>query len=241
MDLEQNTSQLEESSFYPEDRKLNEISRSFKVFDLIEEIKESFVEKLKRKGLDEEDFVDFRLGTMKTLNGLTVRLSIDEFLRESYIGLLHVLLCLQSDGSLSDTSKQLLPQIDNSLSIIRHVLQERGTVIPNLDSKAKLYRKNTLDHLSALTDTYLSDKPGYQVPKSYRDLIKDFEVVNEIAQSLRDLQDKIEELRRKQRQASESVIHRKEENLSLCAEMEEIIDLSPLFANSDVEQFTRKS
>ncbi len=136
----------------------------------------------------------------------------------------------------------MLPQIDNSLSIIGHVLQERGTVIPNLDSKAKLYRKNTLDHLSALTDTYLRGKPpGYQVPKSYRDLIKDFEVVNEIAESLRDLQDKIEELRRKQRQTSESVIHRKEENLSLCAGMEERIDLSPLFANSDVEQFTRKS
>ena len=180
----------EESTFYPRTvEELNEMSRSFKVFDLIEEVTESFVKKLRREGLNKREFNDFGLGTMTALNKLNVGLSLDKFLREAYLGLSHVVFCLQSDKDLSDTSKHLLPHITNALNIIDYYfVQEPGTLLPNLQSEATHYRDNVLNHLSRLTDIYLRDKLDYEKLKPYRDLIKDFQVVSEIAQGLRGLQ-----------------------------------------------------
>ncbi|CAB4005240.1 Hypothetical predicted protein [Paramuricea clavata] len=218
---------MEESYFYQENNtadQLDEISMNFRDFDLIKGIKELFVQKLKNDGLDEREFADFRLGTMKKLNNVSVGLPIDEFLREAYVGLLQALLCLKSDNRLSNTSKRLLPQISNALSVIRHTLKEQESQIPNLELEASHYRKNTLDGLASLTDIYLRSKPDYEVLKSYGNFIKDFQIISEITESLEDLQDKIEVLK----QGIERPVN--DHNVSLFAEitveMEQRVDLS---------------
>ena len=228
-----NRSLLEESHFYEENKtadQLYEISMSFRDFDLIKGIKELFVEKLKNDGLDEREFVDFRLGTMKKLNSVNIGLPIKEFLREAYVGLFQASLCLESDRKLSNTSKRLLLQISNALSVIRHVLKEQEMAIPNLESEASHYRNNTLDGLASLTDIYLRIKPDYEVLKSYGNFIKDFQIISEITESLEDLRDKFEVLRRKPKQSQgqgvERPINFNDHNLPLFAEMEQRVDLS---------------
>ena len=87
-----------------------------------------------------------------------------------------------------------------------------------------------LNHLPYLTDTYLRGKLDYEKLKPYRDLIKDFQVVSEIAQGLSGLQDKFEELRVKLKQRElgiESSVHASQHNSSLLhSQMEKIVDLS---------------
>ncbi|CAB4023547.1 Hypothetical predicted protein [Paramuricea clavata] len=203
---------FEESHFYQANNtasadQLDEISMSFRAnFDSIKGIKERFVEKLKNDGLEEREFVDFRLGTMKKLNNVIAL----------------------SDRKLSDTSKRLLPQISNALSVIRHTLKEQESQIPNHKSEASRYRKNTLDGLSSLTDIYLRSKPDYEVLKSYGNFIKDFQIVSEITESLEDLQDKFEVLRRKPKESQgiERPINFNDHNLPPFAEMEQRVDLS---------------
>jgi hypothetical protein len=227
MEPEQDTSMVEESSFYPRtDAELDEISRSFKVnLEISQKILESFVKKLRSKGSSEEDFDDFRLATMTALDDLNIGLSLDEFLRRAYLGLSHVLLSLQSDEDLSEMGKRLPPHISDSSNIIRHFLQERSVVLPSLHSEAARYQRNTLDHLAHLTDIYLRSRPDYLKFKSYHDLIKDFQVISEIAEALQGLRVKFEELKRKPKQNVNDSLEN-EDRLSMFAEMERMRDLS---------------
>ena len=229
MDVLPNTS----SFYHPENIsavELNEISRTFRIFGSIQEIKKSYDAKLKERGLNEQEFVDFNLGTMEILNNVRVDMPVNDFLRDALIGLSHVLNCLQSRSEFSSASKQFLFEISNAMSVIEHVIRKQGSRIPNLGSEEDGYRRKVLDRLPLLTAMYLRNKPDYKVLKHSQTLIMDFQVISEISESLTILQDKFERIRRREKRAEdgsiESPITIDYDSSSLLIEMEERIDLS---------------
>lgn len=221
-----------ERSFYDEDceaspkepsrleEQLKRISRCFRPFDVINEIKDSFREKLNKRISREVEFDGFQLGTMAVLNSVRRDNPVEKFLREAYIGCFHCLLCLQIDDELSNTSERLLHFLYDALNVIGRVLSEQGFVLPNLNSEERDYEKDKLVHLNEQTDLYLQSRPDYEQLREHVQLIKDFEIVSEIERALNHLRDEFEELRRQPHKES------RVSQLMLFSQMEENDDLS---------------
>ena len=220
-----------EASFYSEsheanpkkkdpelERLLEEVSQSFQSFEIIRKVKQKFLKALHKQGIDEQCFADFELHTMDVLNHLSKDSSVVEFLCQAYIGCIQCILCLQNVRQSSSITK-LIQRLSAALNVVGNVLSEQRSMLPDSGAEAKDYEETTLAHLSELTDEYLV---FHESLREYKQLIEDFQVVNEIEFALGYLRDAFEELKR----GPEHISHR----YMLFAEMEERTDFTARFS-----------
>lgn len=210
MDLVGNITSENEESFSDENpselstnllrRLLEEVSLSFCPLAKVEEIKQKLRKDLSELNINETDLIDFKLDTMEVLLHLNKDIPVDDFLKQTFRGCLDAMLCLEvvqrtsTDKELTSLTLRLVWYFQQALQVLAHVLEVQGWSVPD----AKLERRNfqeILQQLLELTDEYLKEKPNYSQLKRHEKLIRNFQLMKEVAQAIEWLRYVFEELR----------------------------------------------
>lgn len=196
-----------DESFYAEDElkpdkyRLVEISKSVEqLMSPIYNIKQKIEDDLRDLTIKVDDFIDFKLDTMKILSRLTEKLPVHKFLKGSYTGffiaMLHSEVILQTTKNLEEQKmvKELLRNFTNVLLVIANALKMQGWSVP--DSKLeRQHFPNLKKTLVSLGEEYIKENPNSALLRTHKQIIVDFQIIKEMETSIRRLRQLIEKLR----------------------------------------------